>query len=287
LEESETALRGLSNLYLQQGKFDLMLELSERWVQNAPENAEAHRTMGLALNGLNQCDQAVDAFLKSLDIQEQAESYEGITAAYNKCKDYEGALAAAEKWINLDASDVKALVARGNALMDLQRYEEAIPVFLEANELQETALAYRGLTLSYYRSRDYALALSYGEKWIDLAPTDAWAFSIVGWSFFRLERYDEAAMHFRQSVEITENVSAYAGLCEALYFLTQYDEALSVNQVWLELEPKNAEAHVFRGWIYVKLGDCDSATQSFTTALEINPNYSWAKEGQSQCMPAP
>ncbi|MDX9956290.1 MAG: protein kinase, partial [Anaerolineae bacterium] len=35
LEESETALRGLSNLYLQQGKFDLMLELSERWVQNA------------------------------------------------------------------------------------------------------------------------------------------------------------------------------------------------------------------------------------------------------------
>lgn len=283
LEESETALRGLSNVYLQLGEFDPLLELSEHWAQVAPENADAFRMMGMAFNGLNQCDQAVASFLKSLDIQEKTESYEGLTTAYNKCKDYENALITAEKWISLDGSDVRALVARGNALMNLKRYDEAISVYKEANTISETAGAYLGLTVSYHQSGDYASSLTYGEKWITLAPNDPLAFSVNGWSSFHLKRFDEAVTYFLQSAEIQENISAYTGLCNAHYALEQYNEALAANDRWLELEPRNANAHAFRGWIYVKLGDCGSATQSFTTALEINPDYSWAKEGRSQC----
>ncbi|MBN1919617.1 MAG: protein kinase [Anaerolineae bacterium] len=287
LGESETAFDGLSNLYLQQGEFDSLLEVSERWAQIAPESADAYRMMGLAFNGLNQCDPAINAFSRSLEIQEKAESYEGLTTVYNKCKDYEGALTTAEKWINLDASDVKARVAYGNALMNLKRYDEAISVYKEANRIKETVGAYLGLTVSYHQSGDYASSLTYGEKWIALAPTDPLAFSVTGWSSFHLKRFDEAVTYFLQSAEIQENISAYTGLCNAHYALEQYNEALVANDRWVELEPRNANAHAFRGWIYVKLGDCDFATQSFTTALEINPDYSWAKEGQSQCAPAP
>ena len=56
----------------------------------------------------------------------------------------------------------------------------------------------------------------------------------------------------------------------------QYDQALFDFTKAIELNPKDADAYINRGFVYDKKGQYDQAISNFTKALEINPKYAEA-----------
>lgn len=283
IAETESALSGTVNTHYQLKQYEATIEAADRWIAFAPENVEGYRMKGWSLYYLSRYDEAAAAFAESTNIKETASAYQGMNSCYSALKQYDQALEAAENWARMAPEDGKPHSAAGWALYNLQRYDEAVSAFEKAISIQELSDAYWGLTTLYYNRSDYETALPYAEKWTELSPSNHAAHSLLGWCFYRLKRYDEAIPAFEESNRILANSSACSGLTNSYYTQELYQDSLAAADRWIELEPKNATAHAFRGWSLVKMGNCDEATASFNTALTIDPNLQWAKDGLAAC----
>ncbi|HRI77606.1 MAG TPA: tetratricopeptide repeat protein [Alphaproteobacteria bacterium] len=66
-----------------------------------------------------------------------------------------------------------------------------------------------------------------------------------------------------------------SGLITAEYYLAtgKYMQSLDVLGGVLQRHPQNADAYVYRGYAYQKLGDKKKARENYRTALTLNPRH--------------
>ncbi|HEX8189308.1 MAG TPA: tetratricopeptide repeat protein, partial [Pyrinomonadaceae bacterium] len=81
----------------------------------------------------------------------------------------------------------------GDALLRLEKYDEAGVAFRRALSLQEDSCAYCGLGAAYYRTGRYDEAERAFRRASELSPNDECAYDWSGSMFYELGRYGEAA----------------------------------------------------------------------------------------------
>ena len=115
---------------------------------------------------------------------------------------------------------------------------------------------------------DYRLALEQPSPQVRISKN----YMSMGKTVEALGRPDEAEAYYRRAVE---NSPHYAGALESLAAFwirrKQFQQALELFKVMLELEPQNARFYVGRGVALANLGRLDEAVQNYDKALSLDP----------------
>jgi tetratricopeptide (TPR) repeat protein len=168
--------------------------------------------------------------------------------------------------------------SRGNVLVALQRFDEAVASYEKAIALKSDfaePFCNRGTALQELKRFDEALA-SY-DKAIALTPDYAEAFYNRGLGLQRLKRFDEALASYDQAIAVKSDFAeAICNRAATLRELKRLDEALASYDQAIALKPDVAEAFFSRGIVQQELKRLDEALASYDQAIALKPGYAEA-----------
>jgi len=190
-------------------------EAYRRAIAAAPENAEAHFGLGVALKARGRLEDAVVSYQRAIELRpDLAEAHNNLGNVLGDLERFDEALVAYQHAavLNPELEDIHANL--GGTLSDLGRFEEA-------------AAAYRR-----------ALALN---------PQQAGTHANLGVALHVVGRHDEAATAFREALRPEpggassqhQQAETHADLSYALHALGRHDEAVAACREALRLEPHN------------------------------------------------
>jgi len=308
-EESIEAQLSLSMTLRKANQFEEALEISSRLVKQHPENGEAYIELGLVNMGLNNAhasnlafQQAKENGVSQLEINRWKSSIflgeKNFEAAKNLYKESikEGTaepssyvllseiLMSEQKYA--EGEDIlKAAVKEfdqssylnfrlGAYLATLRKYEQAIPYFQKANELQpNTSFILLSTSNNYYKAGDVDNSIKFAKQLYDLNQ------NVMKYALFyalKLEKDDkktnEAITVYKGIIDKSpENVIALNNLASVLAKKGQLVEAYDYAKTANELVKNNAHLKDTLGWIYYLQGNFEKAEVILTQAAELSP----------------
>jgi tetratricopeptide (TPR) repeat protein len=283
-----------------------------------PQRAELSRMAVLladavALHQAGRLAEAEKVYKQVLDIQsDQLDSLHHLGIILFQRGDPAAAVEQINRALKRNPHDVGALNNRGNALLALRRFDEALASYDRALALRPAyadALCNRGAALHALKRYDEALvacdrtialqpdyaeahsnrgntlrqlqrytdAVDACDRALALAPGFADAHCNRGSALHALERFDEALASFDRALALRP--AYHDALCSrsaALHALKRYDEALVACDRTIALQPGYAEAHCNRGNTLRELRRYDEAVEACDRALALAPDYAEA-----------
>ena len=135
--------------------------------------------------------------------------------------------------------------------------------------------------------KDYATAISYLQRSIELKPDLDVAHNNLGNAFQALGKFAEAIEHFHKALQIRPNhVEALNNLANALQLQGELDEAISYYHRVLGMKPTSAEAHSNLGSALRTKGQLDDAIHHYREALKLNSQHSEAQNNLANALRA-
>jgi tetratricopeptide (TPR) repeat protein len=237
-----------------------------------------------------------------------------LASIYDKQRNYQSAISAYKKVIELDPNRDDAHYGLGVVYFKMQRHNDAIGPLEKSIQLNiDNATAYFYIGKSYEELRDFSKAAEAYEKYLKGNPEDAWqAYYQLGICRKELEEHEAAIAAFQEALkENPQDLKINYQLAQAYHNAGQYenaektyqmlaelspedavtyyntilrmfdqagmsDKAIMAAQKLIELQPNNADAIYNLGYMYTKLKKWNEAIESFNKALEIRPNFEYA-----------
>jgi tetratricopeptide (TPR) repeat protein len=241
-----------------------VLSLSEKWLENNPQDARAWQARAAALQSLDRIDESNQSLEKAIEIydQETRENPGNATAWFYKAEvmaNRTDALAAYEKVIELNGSmEITAMLTKGNILLNLGKSEEAIAVIDKAIQLDpKNPQAWKEKALDSYVLGKYNESLAAYEMVIELEPeyAPAWIWKGKGDALKALGRQSEADAAYARAEELNPlNSTIWAFKGQALTSMATftgnesiYNESLEALDNALQIDPKNHQAWYYKG----------------------------------------
>jgi protein O-GlcNAc transferase len=172
----------------------------------------------------------------------------------------------------------QALVDRGNLLVELRRFEEAIASFDRNIALvpgNAEAFNNRGVALGELNRLDDALASF--DRAIAIEPSYAAAHHNRGNALRMLDRFQEALTSFDCAIALKpDSAEAIADRGNALQELRRYEEALASYERAIGFKPDYAEAYYNRAIALQQVERFHEALASYDTAIALKPDYAEA-----------
>lgn len=208
LAENPTAAQaylGIGEIQVAQGNYGEAEPAFAKAARLEPRNFAAQYGHGRVLHELKRFLEAIRAYHRALSIQpDNFEANVNMAATYLEIDEAASALLYAEKAVQVNPSDGSARVALGTAYARLGRTRDAIEQFETALELSDpTSELLFGLIKAYGDERRYEEAANTATVLVRIAPS-ADAYERLGWSLFRLGRYNESIVAYRDAVRIDE-----------------------------------------------------------------------------------
>jgi tetratricopeptide (TPR) repeat protein len=134
--------------------------------------------------------------------------------------------------------------------------------------------------LAEYRMGNYQAAVAICQNEIDRDPANIESHVVIGWSFLKLGRYQEARTYAQKGRQLSYyDARLVEILGEACYFQGQNAEALKFFEEYISLAPDGPRIDVvyyYIGEIYIRQGRFRHADISLSTALHYVPlNAGW------------
>ena len=185
----------------------------------------------------------------------------------------EGALAAANRALELDGGSAQALSIRGLVNNARGQTTQAISDFQAALEIDESnADATRGLANSYADQGRTEEAEEQYKKAIELDPGDWTGYKTLGNFYFKQARFDDAEQQFRNLIRLTpDNALAYSNLGLSLMMQGRFNGAAESLEKSISLSPR-AGAYSNLGTVRFYQERFSESVEAYKNAIEINPN---------------
>ena len=177
-------------------------------------------------------------------------------------------------------------LARGKALYDLKRFEEALAACEQALHMDpDYAYAHSGKGLALYYLERYEEALVACERALNLDPNNAFAYSGKGAAQWGLKRYEEALVACEHALHLDpNNPHTYNYKGNSLYYLQRDEEALVAYEHALRLDPNYAVAYNNKGLTLSYLQRDEEALLAYEHALRLDPNYADAYNNKGNAL---
>jgi tetratricopeptide (TPR) repeat protein len=140
-----------------------------------------------------------------------AETYFKQGEDYRNNNQYDKALAAYTKAIEVNPQYAEAYLRRGNVYHDLKEYDKAIKDYNKAMadynkaleiELEDVYASYKNRGNVYYNLKEYDKAMADYNKVLEIDPQDAHAYLRRGIVYYDLKEYDKAMADYNKAIEI-------------------------------------------------------------------------------------
>ena len=220
-------------------ELDAELERCERWIALRPEDAQAHKDRGNALQGLGRPEEAIASYERAIALDaDYADAHYNRGNVLNQLGRHELALASFERAIELNAQDAQAYNNRGIALQGLGRHERAIENFHKA---------------------------------IELSPGYAQAYNNLGLALQKQGRHEQALECYERALAIMPDSPEVLTHRGSLYLeLGHFPEALASYQKAVALRPEYADAHLNEGLCRLLIGDFECGWRKYEWRLKLD-----------------
>lgn len=174
-----------------------------------------------------------------------------LYALYEPFEEEDQMLEALEQAISLDPKNEDAYVIMGDVLMAFFRYKEAASAYQKAIEVATffNSHAYNGKGNALYNLERYEEALIAYDSVIQELPDRGDAYKQRGDTLYQLDRYQEALIAYEQAISLNYlNASTFTQIGNTLYHLNCHQEALAAYERAIQLCSSNFEQlEAYRG----------------------------------------
>ncbi len=249
---------GIGHTLFQLDRYDDAVASIKRAFSIDPDLLQTHRdlnlVLGWALHKTGRTDQAGRYLSNILGKEAQdANGFLQIADTFRITEEYERAVEAYRRALEMDPGHAQARAGLGDALYRLQRYEEAIDSMQQALALQP--------------DQPSAPALHY----------------LTGESWQALNRPEQAQEQYESALRINpEFDDAARRLAELLFAQQRYREALDIYQSMADRNPDDAGTHSNIGSVLYMLGRPEEALQKYEQALSLDPAHETALANREQ-----
>ncbi|MDQ7824253.1 MAG: tetratricopeptide repeat protein [Candidatus Eremiobacteraeota bacterium] len=178
---------------------------------------------------------------------------------------------------------IDELIHRGESLMTLMRYKEALEIFDEGLELEpEMAKLIVAKAECLYRVGQTEEAMKYFDIAVAKEPENADIWHNRGNLYASMKNYREALYCYDKALAIDSERAEVWSMKGVLYDLQGYrKEALRCYDRALKSNPRLSEAWNNKGNLLNKMDKIQEAIECYTKAIEINPRYlmAWFNKG--------
>ncbi|WP_353932114.1 tetratricopeptide repeat protein [Okeanomitos corallinicola TIOX110] len=192
--------------------------------------------------------------------------------------DYQGAILAYNRVLNLNPNNTEALLYRGATYSKLKDYQKEIADYNQAIKINPNyAKAYYNRGIAHRNLKDYQKAIADYNQAIKLNPNYADAYNNRGVARYDLKDYQKAIADYNQAIKINPNYAeAYNNRGVAHRNLKDYQKAIADYNQAIKINPNYAEAYNNRGFARYNLKDYQKAIADYNQAIKINPNFDLA-----------
>jgi len=251
----------------------LAVQLIRRAITIDAHNATAHYNLGLALNELNQLEDALSSYEHAIAIKpDYYYAHNNKGNALKGLKRLEEALVSYNLAIQCKTDYVEAYFNRSNILLELKRLDEALVSYKHTIQLDpDFAEAHFSCGIVFLELKRFDEAVVSFDRAVKLKADYAEAYSNLGLAFEALNRMEEALTSYGYALAIEPNLDkAHNNKGNALKILNRNDEALASYEQAIKINPKFAEAYSNRGNLHLELKLWEQALESYERAIEFN-----------------
>ncbi len=218
-----------------------------------PSSPEAFAQLAHCYTWNEQTEKAITAAQKAIAFDPSyAEAYAFLAEAHLAAGQIEEAQIEAQTAVQLNQGSAEAHRNMAYVLMEQKRDQAALTELTQAAELEPNlAPRHYELGLLHQKMGHHDKAITALERAVELYPDFAWAYAVLGKSYYD-EQGDE-------------------------------EQALSTLEKALDLDPRYALTYYYIGYVHSELGECDQAAAMFKQALVLDPELQEAEEGMAQC----
>jgi tetratricopeptide (TPR) repeat protein len=174
-----------------------------------------------------------------------------------------------------ELKDAEQAQRSASAYYEAGEYEKAIEAYKRALQLSPNSeAAYYHLGMAYSSLGRYDEAVGVYNRAIRIKPDYASAHFNLGHAYSNLKHYDKAIRAFRQAIQYEpDNTEAYLALGRAYLDSGKEDKAVDAFETAIRRNPENPYAYYNLGLLYFPAGYHSSALEAFTQAITRDPRY--------------
>jgi tetratricopeptide (TPR) repeat protein len=303
----------LSYVLYRTGDAEESLRVAKAALAVTPNNAEAHKNAGLALESMQKFDASTAEYREALRIKpDYAYVLYDLGLLLYRQNDFDGAIAEYKKALTLDPKNIETRVNLSlaydgkndgdRAIRELREAKKLAPrnfdvrqrlgsmllhhnmdadAVTELRELEavapESAVCHLCLGSALYRTTDYEGAKKEYQIAIQLDPADPAGYEALGKVYEAQEKDVLALEEYRQSERINpDSVETRLGMARILLRTKQPKLAREELKTATELEPGNATVHEQYGRALEAAGDTEQAKSEYKEALLLDKENAFA-----------
>jgi tetratricopeptide (TPR) repeat protein len=174
---------------------------------------------------------------------------------------------------------------RANAYLHLGQFEHALSAYSKAIELNPDNSGYwhfRGK--AYQEMKQWDKAVDDLTKAIELDPNNPHHWHVRGWSYLGMQQCDKAVADYSKAIELDpDNPGRWSGRALAYRNARQFEQAINDYTKAIELDPDNPHYWHMRHAIYQETKQWDKAVDDYTKIIELNPedSHRWHMRGET------
>ncbi len=193
---------------------------------------------------------------------------------FSKRQDYERAIVCYDKVLERIPASAEAHAGKGTALLELNRFNDALPHFETALRLDpEFPDAENNLGNALLRKGDAAAALPHYERALQFKPQSGEIAYNLGNALMQMGNRTAAIESYEKSVQLQPDFAdSYNNLGSLLFQVGREKDALEHFRKYAALRPGAAGAHANLGVVLSKTGHTTEAVLEYETALSFDPN---------------
>jgi cyclophilin family peptidyl-prolyl cis-trans isomerase/Flp pilus assembly protein TadD/ribosomal protein L40E len=232
----------------------------------------------------------------SVTDDEDAQTYLTMGQRHERLGEWEDAIAAYQRAIELDPNLVEAYAALGRALLEKANTTigeerqmwllESEQAFLQARDLaplnpdhprnlSKLYLTWAQLVAGDQRDELFEKALLYSDQALSLSPDTADIWNERAQIFTAMGDIEQAMAVYQQSLAIDDEYAQTHLSIGRLYTAqAQWEDAVAAYSRAIELDPDLTEAYGNLGYVYTQMGDMEAALSAYSEAVQSSPrNY--------------
>jgi Tfp pilus assembly protein PilF len=273
MPDNEEAQERAGAFLLLSGQFNDAQALSLRMLKRNPNDVEAQILYANSLAGLKDMDGAVAAFEKAVEMDpNRSATYSELGTARLTSGNKDAAAAAFRKAIEIDPNSAMAHLSLSHFLWttgDLPQAEQAMRKALELDPRNTTAN--RAMAMYYMVTNRAAAAEPHLKIVADTIPGPEPKYFLAEY-YLRLGRIDDARVTLTPLLKADASfVSTSVRLARVEVVAGKNADAHRLIEAVLAREPKNPDALITRGKLYLTENNTVNALSTLQTAVEANP----------------
>jgi tetratricopeptide (TPR) repeat protein len=244
------------------------------------DSADVLLTLGSVQQLVGNYDEAIESYKRAIALNpNSAEAAFGLGDVYSGRRQLVAAEQAYRRAINLRPTWWSSHNQLGLLLMNQRRYDDAANEFREVVRLNpQNSWGYMNLGVVSVDRGNLQEASTIFEKAASLGAPGA--YSNLGYCYYYLGDYDEAAAYDRKAIDLAPSVAVrWANLGDACLWSTTcrqeapaaYAQAIELLRRDLQVNPNSARAHGTLAVCLAKSGRMAEAREHMKRALEIDP----------------